>query len=119
MQNFAILLSRLARLNEAVALLQRAIALDPLRAASHKNLSLYLTALGRYDEAEAAARKAIELQPQSAQNYTRACESFRFCAAIPEQRSNSRKRKPIRSGAPTHWRWPTLPTATALRPTRP
>ena len=59
----------LGRLDEAVALTQRAIALDPLRGASHSNLALYLTALGRYDEAEAALRKAIELQPQSAQNY--------------------------------------------------
>ena len=67
--NLAILLSELGRLDEAVALGQRAIALEPLRAESHHNLALYLTALGRYDEAEAALRKAIELQPQSAQNY--------------------------------------------------
>jgi TolB-like protein/Flp pilus assembly protein TadD len=59
------------RLDEAVALQQRAIALDPLRAGSHYSLGLYLTALGRYDEAEAAVRKVIELQPQSAQNYYR------------------------------------------------
>ena len=44
---------------------------------------------------------------------------FRFCAANPERRWNPRKRKPIRTGAPTHWRWPTLPMATGLRPTRP
>ena len=37
--NFAILLSRLGRLDEAVALGQRAIALEPLRGASHANLS--------------------------------------------------------------------------------
>ena len=67
--NLATLLAKLGRLDEAVALEQRAIALEPLRAASHANLALYLTALGRYDEAEAALRKAIELQPQSATNY--------------------------------------------------
>jgi serine/threonine-protein kinase len=68
--NLAALLSSLGRLDEAVALGQRAIALEPLRSASHFNLALYLIPLGRSDEAEAALRKAIELQPQSVQNYT-------------------------------------------------
>src|SRR5882724_8288696 len=67
--NLAILLSELGRLDEAVALNQRAIGLEPLRGVSHSNLALYLVALGRYDEAEAALRKAIELQPQSSTNY--------------------------------------------------
>ena len=62
--------ARLGRLDEAVALTQAAIALDPLRSASHQNLALCLTVLGRYDEAEAAVRKAIELQPQSATSYS-------------------------------------------------
>src|SRR5207244_4487290 len=65
----ALLLSSLGRLDEAVALAQQAITLDPLRTASHFNLSVTLTALGRYDEAETALRKAIELQPQGANNY--------------------------------------------------
>jgi TolB-like protein/Flp pilus assembly protein TadD len=69
MSNLAYLVSLLGRLDEGVALAQRAIALDPLRIGSHLNLALALTALGRYDEAEAALRKIIELQPQSAQNY--------------------------------------------------
>ena len=60
----------LGRLDEAVALGQRAIALEPLRGNSHFNLARFLTALGRYDEAEASLREAIALQPQSAQNYT-------------------------------------------------
>ncbi len=68
-QAFAGLLSRLGRLDEALALGQRAIALEPLRGASYFSHSFNLTVLGRYDEAEAAVRKAIELQPQSARNY--------------------------------------------------
>jgi tetratricopeptide (TPR) repeat protein len=68
--DLAILMCKLGRLDEAVALVQQAIALEPLRAAPHRNLALYLIALGRYDEAEAALRKAIELQPQSAENHT-------------------------------------------------
>jgi tetratricopeptide (TPR) repeat protein len=68
--NLAFVMGELGRLDEAVTLIQPAIALDPLRTASHYNLALYLIALGRYDEAEAAVRKSIELQPQSVQNYT-------------------------------------------------
>jgi tetratricopeptide (TPR) repeat protein len=58
-----------SRLDEAVALRQRAITLDPLRALFRQNFAQSLIVLGRYDEAEAALRKAIELQPQSARNY--------------------------------------------------
>ena len=65
------ILGRLGRFDEAVALMQRAIARDPLRVPYLYNLTYVLTALGRYDEAEAALRKAIELQPQAAQNYLR------------------------------------------------
>ena len=67
--SLAELMAVLGRLDEAVALGQQAIALDPLRAGSYVGLATSLTALGRYDEAEAALRKAIELQPQSATNY--------------------------------------------------
>ncbi len=67
--SLANLKAQLGRLDEAVALQQRAIALDPLRIQSHFNLALYFVALGRYDEAEAGLRKAVELHPQSAQNY--------------------------------------------------
>jgi TolB-like protein/Flp pilus assembly protein TadD len=67
--DLAILMAELGRLDEAVALAQRAIALDPLRGTFHYALARYLIALGRYDEAEAALRKAIDLQPESAQAY--------------------------------------------------
>ena len=67
--DLAILTAELGRLDEAVALTQRAIALDPLRGTFHYALARYLIALGRYDEAEAALQKAIDLQPQSAQTY--------------------------------------------------
>ncbi len=69
MRNLTGMLAYLGRLDEAVALTQQAIVIDPLRVAGHLNLAFYLTALGRYDEAEAALRRAIALQPQSATNY--------------------------------------------------
>ena len=61
--SLAILLARLGRLDEAVALQQRAVALDPLRVQSHFNLAHYFVALGRNDEAEAGLRKAIDASP--------------------------------------------------------
>ena len=42
-EDFATLLARLGRLDEAAALGQRAIALEPLRGALHQNLSVNLT----------------------------------------------------------------------------
>jgi protein O-GlcNAc transferase len=51
------------RLPEAVAHVQRALALAPREAAAHDNLSLFLLAQGRTVEAEAAARKALDLHP--------------------------------------------------------
>jgi tetratricopeptide (TPR) repeat protein len=56
--SLATLMSNLGRLDEGVALTQQAIALDPLRIASHYNLALYL----------------IALQPQAAQEYMRLAE---------------------------------------------
>jgi tetratricopeptide (TPR) repeat protein len=67
--SLANLTAQLGKLDEAVALQQRAIALDPLRIQSQFNLALYFVALGRHDQAEAGLRKAIALHPQSAQNY--------------------------------------------------
>jgi len=67
--SLANLTAQLGKLEEGVALQQRAIALDPLRIQSHFNLALYFVALGRYDEAEAGLRMAIALHPQSVQNY--------------------------------------------------
>ena len=62
-------MSNLGRLDEAVVLSQRAIALDPLRVATHQNYATLSHRVRALREAEAALRKAIELQPQSAQTY--------------------------------------------------
>ena len=94
---------QLGQLDEAAALGQRAIALEPLRAGILQSLSLHLTPLGRYDEAEAAVRKAIELQPQAATIYKQLA-IVQILRGQSERRWNPRKRKPIRPGAPTHWR---------------
>jgi serine/threonine-protein kinase len=51
------------RLEEAVALCEEAVKLDPLHAAYHANLGNVLASLGQLEEAGAAYRKALELQP--------------------------------------------------------
>ena len=63
------MIAGLGRLDEAVALMKRAIAIDPLTSGFRLNLANYLIPLDRYDEAEAALRKTIELQPRGINNY--------------------------------------------------
>lgn len=66
----AALLAGLGRLDAAVDLAHKALAVDPLHASWYTNLSFYLIALGRLDDAEQALHKAIELQPGAAVNHT-------------------------------------------------
>jgi TolB-like protein/Flp pilus assembly protein TadD len=54
----------LGRLDEAVALDLKAIALDPLRQAGHANLGLVLLHAGRLDEAAQRYRHLLELNPE-------------------------------------------------------
>ena len=55
----------LGRLDEAINLDRRVIALDPLRWQTYSNFALNLTASGQLDEAAAAFRHVLELNPQA------------------------------------------------------
>jgi len=54
------------RAEEAIALNQEAISLDPVHAVLYGDLAGKLISLGQLDQAKAAARKAVELQPPAA-----------------------------------------------------
>jgi tetratricopeptide (TPR) repeat protein len=56
----------LGRFEEAVELLRRAIAVDPLSADNYYNLAIVLNHAGRPEEAGAAANKALEISPNYA-----------------------------------------------------
>ena len=64
--NLGTALASFGEMDQAIALVQQTIAMDPLRAGGYKALATYLMALNRLDEAERAIRKATELQPASA-----------------------------------------------------
>jgi len=54
----------LGRIDQAIALANEAIKLDPLKSSTHGSLASRLFAAGRYDEAFLAQQRAIELDPQ-------------------------------------------------------
>ncbi len=58
------LLQNLGRLEEAGALLKRALVLDPLNVEAHITAGLQLTISGRLEEARSAYLAALELSPQ-------------------------------------------------------
>jgi DNA-binding winged helix-turn-helix (wHTH) protein/TolB-like protein/Flp pilus assembly protein TadD len=67
--DLAWLLAALGRRSEAVAALDRALALDPLSGRSHMDAAWILLQAGRFERAAAEARKALELEPQILEAY--------------------------------------------------
>jgi hypothetical protein len=65
----AILAANLGRLEEAIALIQRAAVLDPLSVPTHKFVGLFALSAGRLEEAAIALKTAIELNPQAGFNH--------------------------------------------------
>ncbi len=53
------------RLNDAISLLRRAVAVDPLSAVNRQNLGVFLAAVGDWQEAQAEFERALELNPDS------------------------------------------------------
>ena len=64
MRSMAILLGNLGNGGEAMALIRRAVALDPLSVAPYRTLARLCIFGGLPEEAEAAAKKALELSPR-------------------------------------------------------
>ncbi len=66
------------RLDDAIALDRRAVALDPVSAAPYRNLGYHCLEAGLLAEAESAIRKLLDLSPQS--SYARYLLGFVFLA---------------------------------------
>jgi serine/threonine-protein kinase len=62
-------LANLGQQAPSLALLQRALRLDPLNADLHRDMASILTAVGRLEDAERQLRKAIELRPEAGRNH--------------------------------------------------
>jgi TolB-like protein/class 3 adenylate cyclase/tetratricopeptide (TPR) repeat protein len=69
LRNAALLAGDLGRVQEAIEILRRAAALDPLGVSVHRSLARRCHAAGLLDEAEAAARKVLEINPHGARNH--------------------------------------------------
>jgi TolB-like protein/DNA-binding winged helix-turn-helix (wHTH) protein/tetratricopeptide (TPR) repeat protein len=54
------------RLDEAVALQRKVVAIDPLSAANRGNLGIYLMMMGEYADAQAELERSLELSPAAA-----------------------------------------------------
>ena len=63
LNNAAVLAGIFGRYDEAIGLLRRAVALDPLNVEAH-HLAAWCVRAGLLDEAERSATKALELDPQ-------------------------------------------------------
>lgn len=58
------LASNLDKMDEAISLIRRVVALDPLSTSAHHSLGIYCYAADRLDEAADALRTALELNPR-------------------------------------------------------
>jgi len=66
----AVKLKDQGKLDDAVAKLREALAIDPNYALAHGALSIYLGRLQRHDEAIAHANKVCELEPNDPRSFT-------------------------------------------------
>ena len=73
----ALVAFRLDAVDEAVALLQRAVALDAGDAGAHNDLGNVLQAAGRLDAALTAYRRAVELDPERAETHVNLGQALR------------------------------------------
>ena len=73
----ALVAFRLDAVDEAAALLQRAVALDEGDAGAHNDLGNVLQAAGRLDSALAAYRRAIEIDPARAETHVNLGQALR------------------------------------------
>jgi TolB-like protein/Tfp pilus assembly protein PilF len=66
---YSLLLGSQGRNEEALAMLRRGLALDPLSAIMRNNIGHYLAGLGQFDEARKTFERSIEMHPQSGFGY--------------------------------------------------
>ena len=80
-----------ARYKDAVAALDRAIALDPSRESNYLDVGMMLLELRRYDGAQLAAERAISVAPGSAQAYRlKGLVEFRRGSLVDARKSYAR-----------------------------
>jgi tetratricopeptide (TPR) repeat protein len=96
--------TREGRFDEAEALLERALALDPLAADSHNNLGMLRHAQARFAEAIAAYRRALELAPGHGAVHNNLGLSLQESGALDEAIASFREAvRAMPANASAHW----------------
>lgn len=86
------------KLEEAVAKLQEALAVDPAYALAHAGLAKHLTTLKRHDEAIAHALKVAELEPNEPFSYTALSVIYQRAGKIREAEDAKAKANSMAGG---------------------
>ena len=78
------ILGQTGRISEALAAIQKEVALAPKDPEAHSNLGVTLQALGKLEEAEASCRNAIALAPNFAEAYYNLGNTLKEMAKLEE-----------------------------------
>ncbi|AGY59103.1 tetratricopeptide repeat protein [Gloeobacter kilaueensis] len=88
------------RPEQAAALCQRALALQPQRAEIHNDLGIALMDQGKYQQAEAACRRAIALQPNFAPAHSNLSQVLKELGRLNEAVASCRQAVALQPGWP-------------------
>jgi tetratricopeptide (TPR) repeat protein/SAM-dependent methyltransferase len=83
-QSLGIIFGRTGRIDDAVACLEKAIALDPKNPTTHNSLGVFLRDCGRLSEAIQRYEKAISLQPRHSEAHNNLGNVYRDCGRFHE-----------------------------------
>ncbi|MEI6108276.1 MAG: tetratricopeptide repeat protein, partial [Opitutae bacterium] len=86
-----VVLKQMGQSADALAPMQKAVALSPGDAEAHNNLGIVLNELGRLDEAEASYRRALQISPEYAQAHSNLGATLQDLGRLDEAEASYRR----------------------------